>query len=80
VNCNIPLKTCICARVVGIGILMITYIFFESMSYDTINPKINPKNTIKTHLPIFRLMPNSQHFKKCNHNFSILIFILLNIQ
>jgi hypothetical protein len=71
VNCAIPLKTCICARVVSIGILMITYIFFESRSCDTINPKITPKNTTKTHLSRFKLMPNSQHFKKNNHKFSI---------
>jgi hypothetical protein len=70
-NCAIPLKTCICARVVSIGILMITYNFFESRSCDTINPNINPKKTIKTHLSRFKLMPNSQHFKKCNHNCSI---------
>jgi hypothetical protein len=44
-----------------------------------INPKTNPKNTINAHLSRFMLMPNSQHFKKQSHDFSIQVSILLNI-
>jgi hypothetical protein len=59
------LNTGICWRFLGDGMFLITYIFFGSDSFpslETIKPKIIPENTINAHLSRFNLMPYSLHF------------------
>jgi hypothetical protein len=76
---HIPLKIWIRCGFVGTYILTIAWTFFRSGIFplDTMNPKFNPKNTMKTHFFWVKTDYVSLHFRKQNVSFIKLLSISL---